>query len=98
MGPTSSYDWALDNGIPSILDITHTADIPKFCAAVPLSTHRLLKIFGTMTPSRAQVDAVLAAGGERPGDDVRRWEATYFIVHDESGAPTEYVVVGYSGD
>jgi hypothetical protein len=64
-----------ESGTHSILDITHTADIPEFGAAAPLSKHRLLKFFGTITPTRAQVDAAFAAPGEGPRDGIRRWEA-----------------------
>jgi hypothetical protein len=87
-----------ENGTHSILDITHTADIPEFGAATPLTRHRLLKYFGTTTPTRAQVDAAYTGPEETPGEGVRRWEAVYFAVHDESGTPIEYVFVGASGD
>jgi hypothetical protein len=87
-----------ENGTHSILDITHTADIPEFGAAIPLSKHRYMKFFGTMTPTRAHVDAALAEPGEGPGEGVRRWEAVYFIVHDEAGTPVDYVFLGASGD
>jgi hypothetical protein len=87
-----------DSGTHSILDITHTADIPEFSAAVPLSKHRYLKFFGTLTPTRAQVDAALAAPGEGPGEGVRRWEAVYITIHDETGTPLDYVFLGASGD
>ena len=87
-----------ENGTHSILDITHTADIPEFGAATPLSKHRHLKFFGTTTPTHAQVDAAATEPGEALDDGVRRWEAVYFVVHDEVGTPVDYVFVGASGD
>ena len=57
-----------------------------------------MKYFGTLTPTRAQVDAALTGGGETPGHGVRRWEAVYFAVHDDGGTPYEYVFLGHSGD
>jgi hypothetical protein len=87
-----------ESGTHSILDITHIADIPEFCAATPLSKHRYLKFFGTTTPTRAQIDAASDAHGEQFDEGIRRWEAVYIVVHDESGSPVEYVFVGASGD
>jgi hypothetical protein len=87
-----------ESGTHSILDITHTADIPEFGAATPLSKHRYLKYFGTTTPTRAQINAASAVPGERFDERVRRWEAVYVIVHNESGSPVEYVFAGASGD
>jgi hypothetical protein len=87
-----------ESGTHSILDITHTADIPELGAAIPLSKHRYLKFFGTLTPTRARVDAALAVPGDGPSEGVRRWEAVYVIVHDEAGSPVDYVFLGASGD
>jgi hypothetical protein len=87
-----------ENGTHSILDITHTADVPEFGAATPLSKHRHLKYFGTLHPTRAQIDTALATPDDDPREGIRRWEAVYFIVHDEDGRPVEYVFVGASGD
>jgi len=91
-------EMAAENGTHSILDITHTADIPEIFAAVPLSKHRRLKYFGTLTPTRAQAEAAFGLTAEGPDDGIRRWEAIYFTVHDEDGMPLEYVFVGASGD
>ncbi len=82
----------------SILGIKHTADIPELGAAVPLSKHRHLKLFGTTTPTRAQVEAALALPGGGLPNDIRRWEAVYFAVHDEAGTPVEHMFNGASGD
>lgn len=87
-----------ENGTHSILDITHTADIPEIFAAVPLSKQRRLKYFGTLTPTRAQAEAAIPAPGKGPDDGIRRWEAIYFTIHDADGTPLEYVFVGASGD
>ena len=87
-----------ENGTHSILDITHISDIPEFCAATPLSKHRYLKFFGTTTPTRAQIEAANDVQGDRFDEGIRRWEAVYVVVHDESGSPIEYVFVGASGD
>lgn len=89
-------EWCAENGTHSILDITHTADIPEFGAATPLSKYRLLKYFGTMAPTRKQVDA--ATHEADIGENIRRWEAVYFAVYDEDGTPEEYVFIGSSGD
>jgi hypothetical protein len=90
-------EMAGESGTHSILDIAHTADIPEFGAATPLTKHRHLQLFGTTTPTRAQVEAAQAAPAG-PDEGIRRWEAVYFVVHDEAGSPLEYVFVGCSGD
>ena len=89
---------AAESGTHSILDISHTADVPEFGAAAPLSKHRYLKFFGTTMPTRAQIDAAHEVHGERFDEDIRRWEAVYVVVHDHSGSPIEYLFAGNSGD
>lgn len=89
---------ARENGTHSILDITHTSDIPEFGAATLLSKRAHLECFGTLTPTRAQVDAALTARDGELGDRIRRWQAVYFIAHDEDGTPVDYVFLGASGD
>ncbi len=88
---------AAENGTHSILDIDHTADIPEFGCATPLSKQRLLKCFGTTTPTSQQVAEARTLRHEVT-EDVRRWEAVYLTVHDESGEPLEYMFIGASGD
>jgi len=88
---------AAEDGTHSILDIHHTADIPCLGYATPLSKQRLLKCFGTMTPTSQQVTEARALL-EEVTSDVRRWEAVYLTVHDESGRPLEYMFIGASGD
>jgi hypothetical protein len=87
-----------ENGTHSILDITHTADIPELCAATPLSKQRLLKSFGTLTPTRAQADAIIHGGQPEIDESYRRWEAVYLVVYDDDGSPMDYLFIGASGD
>ncbi|WP_422925785.1 hypothetical protein [Singulisphaera sp. PoT] len=87
-----------ENGTHSILHITHASDIIELGVTAPLSKHRLLKHFGTTTPTQAQLDQVLASGDGRPGDDLRRWQGVYFAIHDEAGKPRDYMFIGSSGD
>jgi len=84
---------AAENGTHSILDIDHTADIPAFGCATPLSKQRLLKCFGTTTPTAQQVAEARSLLDEVTSD-MRRWEAVYLTVHDESGEPLEYMLKG----
>ena len=86
-----------ESGTHSILDITHTAEFSELRAATPMTKRRLLKYFGTTVPTRSQATA-FTRSDETPGEEVRRWQAVYFVVHDEAGMPMEYVFVGASGD
>jgi hypothetical protein len=83
-----------EDGTHSILDITHTADIPEFGAATPLTKMRLSRAFGTTTPTREQADHP----SHDVGEGVRRWEAVYFAVYDAEGTPVELRFFGSSGD
>jgi hypothetical protein len=86
-----------ENGTHSILDIAQTADFPTSFAATPLTKAKLLKFFGTVTPTYDQVERATEWKTDL-GDDIPRWEAVYFAVHDETGEPREYWFLGVSGD
>jgi len=97
VGATGCLQDAAENGTHSILDIDHTADIPEFGCATRLLKQRLLKCFGTTTPSAQQVTDARALL-EEVTEDVRRWEAVYLTEYDETGKPLEYMFIGASGD
>jgi hypothetical protein len=86
-----------ENGTHSILDIDHTADFPEFMAATPLTRCKLLDHFGTTTPTAKQF-AEARDAFEEVMNEIKRWEAVYFTLHDENGQPSEYVFIGVSGD
>lgn len=89
---------AAESGTHSILDITHTADIPEFGAAVPLSKAAHLRLFGTTTPTAEHLARVDPATLTDLIDSIRRWEAVYFAIHDADGRPVELHWYGCSGD
>lgn len=81
-----------DSGAHSILDITAIATVRGHGVAAPLTEDQLDALFGTTTPTRAQVDAeaeLLAL--IRP-----RGEGAYVIAY-EHGAPVGVYFVGVTG-
>jgi hypothetical protein len=65
----------------------------RFGTARELHPDDLVEFFGTLTPSRAQVDERL----DELIDWRSRWQATIVVVHD-AGKPTEILFAGVSGD
>lgn len=80
-------------GTHSILDMTSIGPEPAFGVLAPLDDDQIDALFGTLTPTRAQVDA--ARGLIEQIRD--RWEGTYVIAYQD-GAPSEILFIGSSGD
>jgi hypothetical protein len=80
------------DGTGSILDITHIAEEPDFCAVAPLSAEELVQLFGTDRPTREMI--------ERSTDlyeDIDRGQGVYIIAYKD-GKPSEIFFGGYSFD
>ncbi|QDT26908.1 hypothetical protein Enr10x_22200 [Gimesia panareensis] len=97
--PPQTIDELLEQcaeaGTHSLLDIDHLSPTPEPGAATPLSEEDLQTLFGTTTPTKSQVEAVVAEG--KLHERCARWQAVYFAVYEE-GEPVELVFVGVSGD
>ena len=86
-------EWAAEEGTHSILDIERITKRREFGAAVPLSTARMRRFFGTTEPTHAQVEHV----AEQLQDELDRWQAWIVTVYRD-GRPHEYAFIGVSGD
>jgi len=81
-------------GTHSILDITEgISPTRKFASAFPMPDDIKLKEFGTLQPTREQVEAADMLSAE----DLDRWECWYAIVYKD-GQPSEIYFEGCSGD
>ena len=109
-GPVhSSIQTVLDDmtedGTGSILDLQRISLEPEMFAASPVGDGDLLAVFGTLEPSRAQVEGALVYRPDRPmvnnGRDIRsdidRGEGRYIVVY-EAGKAREIFFLGYSFD
>lgn len=80
-------------GTHSILDMTSIGPEPGFGVVAPLDDDQLDALFGTLTPTRAQVEAERGLI-----EQIRdRWEGTYVVAYQD-GAPSEILFIGVSGD
>jgi hypothetical protein len=84
---------AAETGTRSILDISEIGATPDFATAAPLRPSRLQALFGTTTPTRAQIEAC-----DELFDDIERGHCVYVIAHDTAGRPIEIFFAGYSYD
>jgi hypothetical protein len=80
------------DGTRSILDIASISDFPDFGAAAPLSEDILDSLYGTIQPTRQQVEPEMAFA-----EDLERGEAVYIVLH-ANGQPSELLFAGYSFD
>ncbi len=97
-------------GTRSILDIERITDRPGFFAACPLPPHELIALFGTVEPTRKQLETVLISADEfeKLEESVRdasmqfwnqidRGHGRYIVLYD-TAEPREIFFVGYSVD
>ena len=89
-------DMQEEEGTHSILDISvGVSDEPGFGRVSPLSQDELAEVFGSATPSTAQVDDWMNAGGY--SDYCDRWAGVYVIGYEDA-APVTLHFGGFSGD
>lgn len=84
---------AAESGTHSIIDIEGLSKRAEPFRAAPFSRDALKAVFGTVTPTREQVEDKLDELYDLRG----RWEASY-VVTFESGRPSEIAFFGFSGD
>ena len=86
-------EQAAESGTHSVLDIERVGARPGFGVAVPLSPTAVRRAFGSVEPTREQVEEGWAGVAERLG----RWQARYLVVYHD-GRPAEFAFIGCSGD
>jgi len=90
------------SGTGSILDIMRIANEPDYSAACALSPDELIRLFGTVEPTRQLVERVLIGSEHSFGDNLfweqlDRGQARYVVVYDNS-EPREMFFAGLSWD
>jgi hypothetical protein len=80
------------DGTRSILDMDRVGDEPDFGVVVPLSSERLVELYGTDRPTREMVEEDMEFYG-----DIERGQGIYIIV-SKGGEPLEIFFGGYSFD
>jgi hypothetical protein len=80
------------DGTRSILDISHIAEEPGFCAASPLPGEILEELYGSTMPSRTAVEANMDFF-----EQIERGQAVYVVLYKD-GEPDELLFAGYSFD
>jgi hypothetical protein len=92
----SSIEEALEiadaDGTCSVLDIQKVTGEPDFCCAAPFSPSELTNYFGTVHPTRADIEAA-----DGYWEDLERGQARYAIVY-AGDEPSEIYFAGYSFD
>lgn len=83
---------AAQQGTHSVLDIVRVGKKAAHATAIPLPESLLRKTFGTIQPTRAQVEKADLTFAQ----DLN-WQAVYFAIYRD-GTPQEWVFVGSSGD
>lgn len=83
-------------GTHSILDIASVSSKPKFGSISPLDRSKLLELFGSDTPTHAQVEEAYESGCLEELTS-RRWQGIYIAVYHD-GKPKEIFFAGCSGD
>jgi hypothetical protein len=93
----SSIDEAREiadaDGTASILDIDRVDNDPDFGVVVPLSSERLIELFGTDKPTRAMIEQ-----NDDFFEDIDRGQGVYIVAYDSAGRPAEVYFGGYSYD
>lgn len=92
----SSIDQAvkasLDTGTRSILDIQRIANELDYQAVSPLPNEELLRLYGTIKPTRKQVEAMMDFY-----EMLDRGQGIFLITY-QGGTPQEILFAGYSFD
>lgn len=94
--------WVRDSGTHCILDIVEVIDADgedRDGTLRPLRPDELVSHFGSVRPTRADVDRAFARTGTDALWKAGRWWSGYAaVIHDHGGTPTELTIWGYSGD
>jgi hypothetical protein len=85
-----------ESGTHSILDIVCVSPRRKFGAIRPFPSAKVLELFGTETPSHAQIEEAYEFGSLEEYLS-ERWEGIYIVAHRD-GKPDEIFFAGCSGD
>jgi hypothetical protein len=80
------------DGTRSILDMDRVGDEPDFGVVVPLSSERLVELYGTARPTRVMVEENMEFY-----EDIERGQGISIIV-SKGGEPSEIFFGGYSFD
>ena len=86
-------NMTMDAGSHSILDIWRVDREAGFGVVVPLAEAETLQIFGTLTPSRSQVEQAQ----QELWDRCPRWQGVLVVAYD-AAKPSEICFLGASGD
>ena len=88
-----TLDMSGSTGTQSILDIRKVGSRIAWGVAAPLDDDELREVFGTTTPTAAD----LSNRGSNLYDRLQRGECAYVVVYDDS-RPSQFVFYGYSWD
>ncbi len=88
----AAIEAAESEGTRSILDMRRIGERPHDGVVVPLSSQRLLELFGTSEPTREMI-----AESDDLYGEIERGQGIYIIVF-EGGRPSEICFAGYSYD
>jgi hypothetical protein len=80
------------DGTRSILDMIRIGARPDFGAVAPLDAAELMDLFGTVKPSRADVEA-----NEELFEQMERGQGLYIVIY-EKDEPSQVYFAGYSYD
>lgn len=86
-------EWNGAEGTGSILDMFRVSTLPKAFTVSPLTERQLLKLFGTTTPTHAQVDQA-----RDQYHQLRERSSGLYVVVYRDGKPDEIFFSGWSGD
>jgi hypothetical protein len=87
-----AFEDADADGTRSILDIQAIAEEPNFCVAAPLDDVVVKSLYGTMQPTRQQIEQNMDFL-----EDVERGHCVYALAY-KNGKPDEVLFAGYSFD
>jgi len=89
-------EFQAESGTHSILDIVGISPEPQFRHISPLPREKLAELFGSATPTHAEIETAHDSGSLE--DFVsERWEGIYVVAYHE-GLPSEIFFAGCSGD
>jgi hypothetical protein len=80
------------NGTRSILDMTRISPRPDFGAVAPLDDAELMDLFGTIKPTRADIET-----SEAIFEQIERGQGIYIVVYEDN-EPSQVYFAGYSYD
>lgn len=85
-----------ESGTHSILDLVRVSPTPEFGAVSPLPKSEVVKVFGSETPTRLQIEKKAKAGALESYTS-KRWQGIYVVAYQDANA-VEVFFAGCSGD